>query len=158
MLSFSHTAVTKVTISKRKTHTNTSTFECSVGNVGRGAGAIAPEEPRLHQLLGLWSRDRSLLHQLCSWSVHTAASSRSRLPSLQSHGPWFSPDLGCSNLQPAADGMAALWTDLHACTQDCSSAAAALTGTLQTPIVHRCCCCCCRPARCRQPAVDILPS
>jgi len=34
MLSFSHTAVTKVTISKRKTHTNTSTFECSIGNVG----------------------------------------------------------------------------------------------------------------------------
>jgi len=32
----------------------------------RGAGAIAPEEPMLHQLLGLWSRDGSMLHQL-SW-------------------------------------------------------------------------------------------
>ena len=26
-------------------------------NIRRGAGAIAPEEPMLHQLLGLWRRD-----------------------------------------------------------------------------------------------------
>ena len=38
-------------------------FISSAGG-GRGAGAIAPEKPMLHQLLGLWSRDGSMFHQL----------------------------------------------------------------------------------------------
>jgi len=29
----------------------------------RGAGAVAQKEPMLHQPLGLWCRDRSMLHQ-----------------------------------------------------------------------------------------------